>query len=170
MKIYIGFSEPTGKFVPFATLIKWVEARPFDHCYIRVQEPMNKEYVIFQASKAMINVYNKDIWQSYNSSYREYEVEISQEQYEKVWKFVVKNLGIPYSLKEDFGILLMKIFKIKNNIFDAGMSASFCSKLGAIICKEIGIEIKENASIVDPSLLESLLSKEKLVVIEKPLF
>ncbi len=170
MKIYIGLSQPTGKFAPFADLIKWVEARPYDHCYVRLQEPMNAQYVIFQASKSQVNVYNKDIWQKSNAPFKEYEIEITEDQYKVLWTFVIKNLGIPYSLKEDFGILLMKIFKLKTNPFDAGMSVAFCSQLGATVCKNLGIDIPYEASSVDPSLLDQLLINAKLPMIMFPKF
>ena len=169
-KIYIGFSSPTAKFAPFAELIKWVEARPYDHVYIRLQEPMDAEYMIFQASKEMVNLYNKDIFQSCNFSHKEYELSITDAQHVLLWRFVKSNLGIPYSLKEDFGILLMKIFKLRKNPFDNGMSASFCSELGADVCKLLEIDISEESSSIDPTLLDSILSDKKLPCVDSPKF
>jgi hypothetical protein len=169
-KIFIGFSSPTGKFEPFAWLIKWVESRPYDHAYIRLQEPINNEYFIFQASKEMVNAYNKDIWQSLNASYKEYEIDITDEQYAALWLFIFANLGVPYSLLEDFGILLMKIFKLSKNPFDNGMSAEFCSELCANVCKLIGIDISEESSSIDPSALDALLSTRGFVCTPSPKF
>lgn len=169
-KIYIGFSSPTAKFAPFASLIKWVESRPYDHVYIRLQEPMDSEYVIFQASKEMVNLFNKDIFQANNDSYKEYEIDISDDQYASLWRFVKKNLGIPYSLKEDFGILLMKIFKLEENPYDNGMSASFCSELAVEVCKMLGIHIAEQSSSIDPTLLDSILADNKFACVSSPKF
>lgn len=161
--IYIGFSKPIeGKFSPFAKLIQWVEARPYDHVYIRFPEPVDNEYLIFQASKEMVNLYNLNIFSSMNDSIKEYMIVCTDEQYMALWSFIKKSLGIPYSLKEDFGILLMKIFKLKHNPYDSGMSAQFCSKLGAMVCQILGIEIPDNPSVVDPSLLDSILSQKGL--------
>ena len=169
-KIFIGFSYPTGNFEPFAFLIKWVESRPYDHCYIRFPEPMNNDYLIFQASKEMVNIYNKDIWQSSNSPCKEYEIDINDEIYRDLWNFVKDNLGIPYSLKEDFGILLMKIFKLESNPYDNGKSAQFCSELGANVCKILKLPIQEESSAIDPSLLDSILSNLSLPLTVKPKF
>jgi len=170
MKIYIGFSAPKGSFEPFAEIIKWVEARPYDHTYIRLPEPMDNEYVIFQASKLMVNLYNKDIFSAANTTFKEYEIEVTDEQYMALWRFVRSNIGIPYSLKEDFGILLMKVFHLKNQPFDQGMSAQFCSKLGVNVCNLLSISIPVEASAVDPSLLDKILDEKGLPCTESPTF
>jgi hypothetical protein len=169
-KIYVGMSSPTGKFEPFAWLIKIVESRPYDHAYIRIQEPVENEYVIFQASKEMVNLYNKDIWQSLNTPLKEYEIDITDDQYAVLWNFIFANLGIPYSLLEDFGILLMKIFGLTKNIFDNGMSAEFCSELCANVCKILGIQIEEQSSSIDPSMLDSILSAKGFTCSINPKF
>jgi len=170
MKIYIGFSAPKGNFKIFASLIKWVEARPYDHTYIRLPEPMDNEYVIFQASKQMVNIFNKDIFSTSNTVFKEYEIEVTDEQYIVLWQFVRANLGIPYSLKEDFGILLMKVFHLKNQPFNEGMSAQFCSKLAAIVCKMLGIEVPADASEIDPSMMDKILEGAGFPCVETPKF
>lgn len=168
MKIYIGFSKPRSKFAPFASLIKWVESRPYDHVYIRLPEPMEKQYIIFQASKEMVNICNLSIFFNANISIKEYEIEISDQQYELLWKFVKANLGIPYSLLEDFGILLTKVFKIKQP-FNSGMSSQFCSKLGAVVCQLFSININNDPGAIDPTALDSILEKNKILCILNPI-
>lgn len=169
MKIFIGFSKPTGTFEPFAWLIQWIEARPFDHAYVRLPEPMTGEYVIFQASKEMVNLYNKSIFSAANASLKEYELECSDEQYKTLWAFVIANLGVPYSLKEDLGILLMKIFRIKQP-FNDGNSVEFCSKLGAIVCQMLGVKLPEDPGSIDPSALDLILSNAKIPCVSNPTF
>src|SRR6266403_3720707 len=157
--VYIGFSSPiSGKFSPFAWLIKKIESRSYDHVYIRFPEPVYSSYLIFQASKLMVNLYNPKIFANENSVVKEYSMELTDDQYNKLWSFVLENLGIPYSLLEDFGILLMKVFKIKQP-FNSGMSAQFCSKLGANVCILLGINISESPGSIDPSLLDLILSR-----------
>jgi hypothetical protein len=170
MKLYIGFSRPTGKFVPFAWLIQWVEARPYDHVYIRIQEPANGTWMVFQASSTMVNLCSAAMFLSKNQSLKEYEIEITPEQHSLAWAFINQNLGVPYSLLEDFGILLMKIFHLKNQPFNQGMAAEFCSKLGANVCLTLSIPIPEDASQIDPSALDAILGNLRLTSSENPSF
>lgn len=169
MKIYIGFSKPVSSFTPFAWIIQRVISRPYDHVYIRFPEPMTNQYMIFQASKEMVNLYNAQIFQSINTPIKEYEIDISNDQYKALWSFIKANLGIPYSLLEDFGILLMKIFKIKQP-FNEGLSAEFCSKLGANVCILLGLPITDNPNSIDPSKLDTILSQIPLNVSMNPRF
>ena len=169
MKIYIGFSKPKHGFTPFASVIQWVEARPYDHCYIRFQEPSG-EWMIFQASKEMVNLYNPDLWKAENQSLKEYELEITPDQSTNLWKFITKNLGLPYSLLEDFGILLMKIFHTKSNWFNRDGSAAFCSQLCTQVCQLLGLQIPVDSNTVDPTALDSILSQLNLREYSYPVF
>jgi len=170
MKVYIGFSKPTSSFPVFAWLIQWVEARPYDHCYIRFQEPVDKEYMIYQASKEQVNIFQKDIFSASNESIKEYEIDVTDAQFLLLWRHIKSSLGIPYSLKEDFGILLMKIFKLKNNPLAGGGSADFCSKEAAVVCNLLGIDVGQSPDNIDPSLMDSILSKKGLPCVESPKF
>lgn len=164
MKIYIGFSKP-NKFKPFAWLIQKVENRDYDHVYIRLIEPITNSDIIFQASSTMVNLYNPYLFFNNNVTIKEYEIDITVCQYKVLWIYIVKNLGIPYSLIEDFGILLMKIFNLKNQPFNRGQSAEFCSKLGANVCNILNISMPENVSNIDPTLLDQILSNKQLKVV-----
>ena len=168
MKIYIGFSKPTGSFEPFAWLIQFVEARPYDHVYIRIQDPKDGTWMIFQASSTMVNLKSAKIFFDKNTSLKEYEIDCTDEQISSLWKFIDANLGIPYSLIEDFGILLMKLFQLKTQPFSQGMSAEFCSKLGAKICLQLGIEMPVDADQIDPTALDSILAGKKLPCVLNP--
>lgn len=169
MKIYIGFSKPTpGGFVPFAWLIQKVISRPYDHVYIRFPEPMTQEYMIFQASSRIVNLYGLRLFNEVNTVVKEYEIECTDYQYLKLWTFIKHNLGVPYSLMEDLGILLMKIFKLKKQPFSKGMSAEFCSKLGAMVCQILDIEIDEDPDAIDPSRLDFILSYKQLKSVDYP--
>jgi hypothetical protein len=169
MKVYIGFSEPTSNFAPFAWLIKWVEARPYDHCYVRFQEPTG-DWMIFQASKEMVNMYSAQVWLQSNKPLKEYEIDINQDQVTALWNHVKSSLGIPYSLIEDLGILLMKIFHLKNNPFSKGMSAEFCSEEAANVAKLLGVAIKEDSDNIDPTLLDSILASLNMPCKDNPVF
>jgi len=169
MKIYIGFSCPTGKFEPFAWLIKKVEARPYDHCYVRFQEPSG-QWMIFQASKEMVNMYSILNWVAANQSLKEYEIDVTQDQSNALWsQYILPSLGIPYSLMEDLGILIMKVCKwVKNNPFAKGMSAAFCSENAARVCGFLGLKIPDDADNIDPTELDSILGSLGLPCVLNP--
>lgn len=167
MKVYIGLSKPTGKIEPFAWLIQKVEDQPYDHAYVRFQEPTG-QWMIFQASGTAVNMFSVPNWIAKNESLKEYEIDITDVQNSALWAFVLKSLGIPYSLIEDFGILLMKIFKLKNNPYNKGMSAEFCSKLAATVCGLLGLTMPADLSNIDPTLLDQILTALKLPFVLNP--
>lgn len=167
MKLYIGFSRPDS-FSLFASIIMAVESRKFDHVYVRIQEPMNNTWMVFQASDLAVNLMSAANFQQSFTTVKEYEIEISQDQYNQVWTFINQNLGTPYSFIEDVGILLMKIFNLKSQPFSQGMSAEFCSKLGANVCKLLGLPITLPSDQIDPSGLDSILAGLNLPCVDSP--
>jgi hypothetical protein len=169
MKIYIGFSIPIN-FSIFASLIKWVDARPYDHTYIRLPDPMGQGYLIFQSSSLQVNLYNSAIFQGKYKSLKEYELNITDAQYKELWSFVVSMLGVPYNLKGVFGILLMKIFHLSKQPFNKDHREEFCSELAARVCQMLGIDISEDPSAIDPSALDKILSNTNLNCIDNPNF
>lgn len=165
MKIYIGFSSPTTRFPIFGWFIQWVLKRPYDHAYVRFNDPFLKKSMVFQASKEMVNLYNYNTFLEYNKPVKEYLIECDDIQYKILWDYITDSLGIPYSLKIDFGILLMKIFKFKNNPFGNNPNEEICSELAARVCSILGITIPEEFSSVDPSRLDQILTNNKCACI-----
>jgi hypothetical protein len=159
MKIYIGFSTPKSNLNPFAEAIKRVECRPYDHAYVRFPEPVDQEYMIFQASNMQVNLYNTIAFKDKHIALKEYELEINDAQYLILWRFIKSMLGVPYSLKEVFGILLMKVFHLSKQPFKDGTKEEFCSKLVAQVCQILGIDLGEDPEAIDPSYLDQLLGK-----------
>lgn len=162
MNIYVGFSRPTTSFPIFAWFIQWVEKRPYDHAYIRFSDPTTQKQMIFQASKNMVNLYSYPIFLQYNKPIKEYTLDIDNVHYNDLWNYITDNLGIPYGLKIDFGIFLMKIIPfLKSNPFSDN-NEEVCSVLAAKVCAMLGITIPEDFDSVDPSYLDNLLSQNNL--------
>lgn len=169
MNIYIGFSAP-NKWEPFSALIQSIESRKYDHVYVRIQDSVTQDWMVFQASSLAVNMVSTATFQVKNVSFKEYALECTDAQYKMLWTFIDSELGVPYSLLEDFGILLMKIFKLKKQPFMAGNTAEFCSKLGATVCQMMGLEIAEDVGAIDPSGLDTILGNLKLPCVENPKF
>ena len=166
MKIFIGFSSPKSPWKLFANSIKLIEKRPYDHVYVRFPEPLYKKYMIFQASGTMVNMISPEIFLKVNFTIKEYEIEINEEQYGELWSFILTHLGIPYSLKQILGVLLMKIFHIKQPFTE--LDGEICSKLGSQICELLNIQIKEDLNSITPSDLDEILSNQQLKIINSP--
>jgi len=160
-KIYIGFSKPTTKLPLFAWLIQFVEKTPYDHVYIGIEEPMYNNYMIFQASKEMVNLYNPDIFAQTNKTIKEYELSCTDDQYKDIWLFAINNLGTPYGLSQDFGILISKIFKTKQ-LFSNKTKEEICSELAARVCNILGIKINEDFDLIDPKEMDKILQDAKV--------
>jgi hypothetical protein len=161
MKIYIGFSKPTTRLPLFGWLIQAIIKRPYDHAYVRFNDPLLKKSMVFQASKEMVNLYNYHTFLEYNKPVKEYLVECNDVHYKILWDYITDSLGIPYSLKIDFGILLMKIFRLKDNPFGDNPNEEVCSELAARVCAILGIVIAEQFSDIDPAALDQILSNNK---------
>lgn len=166
MKIYIGFSSPTSKFVPFAWAIQAIEKRPYDHAYIRMQEPMNDEWMIFQASKQMVNMYHLSWFLKSNEVIKEYEIDCTDLQYKELWAFAMKTLGTPYSIKQVLAIFLRKLFHFSPKAID-GEAGEVCSELAARVAVIMGLIIDEEFDFITPSDLDYFLSQH-LIAVEYP--
>lgn len=166
MKIYIGFSKPTSKFPIFGWIIQWVERRPYDHAYVRLVEPMNQDQMILQASKEMVNMYSVANFLSGNLPLKEYEFECDDAHYRDLWKFAMQKLGIKYGLLMTFGILLKKIFGVKQPF---NSEEEFCSKLAAQVCLQFNVPIDESVNEVTPSDLDQILQENQVTCVNNPI-
>lgn len=167
MKIYIGLSGPTSKFAPFAWAIKAVEKRPYDHVYVRFQEPMNNQWMIFQASKAMVNMFSVPWFLHSNEIIKEYEIECTEDQHRELWQFAMNNLGVPYSVKQIIGIFLRKLFHVKQ-AFPDGAAAEVCAELVARACIMLGMNPAEDPDVITPSDIDEFLGSLSLPCVLNP--
>lgn len=165
--IRIGFSSPTTKFVPFAWAVQAIEKRPYDHVYVRIQEPLNGQWMIFQASKEMVNMYSISWFLNSNEVIKEYEIPCTNDQYKDLWQFAMDNLGVPYSTKQIIGILFRKLFRM-NQIFPNGTSGEICAELAARVCIMLGFTPKEDLDIITPSDLDYFLESCGVICILNP--
>ena len=79
-------------------------------------------------------------------------------------------LGVPYSLKEVWGLLLMKIFHLSKQPFDDGLKQAFCSELAAAVFELLNVPMSEGLSSIDPSALDIKLDSLDFLVNLNPQF
>jgi hypothetical protein len=98
--IRVGFSTHTGA---FSWLIRTATASKVSHTYLRIPVPEYNTSMIFQASGLTVNYCAAEVFDLKNHIYEEYEVDVSDEQYEVGEKFRVTEAGKSYSMKQVCG-------------------------------------------------------------------
>jgi uncharacterized protein YycO len=92
--------------------------------------------MVFQASGLTVNYTNYNFFQNKSKVVEEYEMSVSDEQYEKAMTLMAESAGKPYSMKEIFGflyVLYMREWRYKRvkNPFGDGDKSYVCSELAA---------------------------------------
>ena len=100
--IRVGFSTHAGA---FSWLIRTVTASKVSHTYLRIPVPEYNTDMIFQASGLTVNYCADKVFSLKNQVIEEYDVDISDEQYEIGEKFRVTESGKPYSIRQIGGFL-----------------------------------------------------------------
>jgi hypothetical protein len=135
-KMVIGFSKPR-KFKPFAELIKFVFATPYDHVYLKFQSDFFSRDLIYQASKLMVNFMGSKTFLSENLIIDEFEIELTDEQMQALIAFAIDNACKPYGMLEAFGLGLVRVSEIFGktirNPFGGGTQNYVCSVLAAYV-------------------------------------
>ena len=115
MKIIVGFSKPKKSTI-IAWLISKVCKTEYDHTYFQYTENLTGDDMIIEASHGEVHEELKSSWLEKNIVIREYSNELSPIKYIEFQKFINKSLNKPYNKLLLVGIMLEKVFKIKNDI------------------------------------------------------
>lgn len=166
-RITVGFSKPKAKFVPFADAIKKVIGSDFSHTYIKFKADSFNRVLIYQASGTAVNFMVEERFLDHNTVVAEFDLEVSEEVFNKTLQFAIDQVGTPYGMSQIFGILYVKalgLFGLKaKNPFPNGSGNYVCSELVAQILKEIvGLEVSEDLDLIDPKEVFELLQKNQI--------
>jgi hypothetical protein len=129
--LIVGFSSHAGV---FSSLIRLVTASKASHAYMRILDFQGIDDMVFQASGLTVNYCNYEYFTSRNRIVEEYEVQVSDEQYDKAMHIMAKQAGKPYSMRELWGfiyVLAMRHWFSKRvkNPFGDGYNSWVCSEL-----------------------------------------
>lgn len=147
MKIIFGFSRPQ-KELPLSVLIRQVEKRLFSHAYMRLMDPIGLE-VVFQASGLAVNLMSLTNFKAMEIIVEEYELEITDDQYQELWTYIISRLGVSYSILQLFSLLLYKLIGVK--VYDNGETGEICSELAARTCTFLGKPVPGDLDYETPS-------------------
>lgn len=171
-KIVIGFSRRKSPFSILSKIIMLIEKRAYSHAYIRLQEPVTAEDLIFQASVSMVNFFYHEQFKQHNIIVEEYEIAINSSLYYQIWAYAIRKMGSDYGYLELLTIFAGKLFKIRS-WFINGDKTNICSELAARICAMCGIRLGQEPDTVTPSDLNKIInqvlnnSNIRLITIEK---
>ncbi len=166
-RITVGFSKPKAKFVPFADAIKKVIGSDFSHTYIKFKADSFNRVLIYQASGTAVNFMAEERFLDHNTVVAEFDLEVSEEVFNKTLQFAIDQVGTPYGMSQIFGILYVKalgLFGLKaRNPFPNGSGNYVCSELVAQILKEIiGLQVEQDLDLIDPKEVFELLQKNHI--------
>lgn len=144
-KVIVGFSKPKNKTLPiYSWIIRAIDQSSFSHVYVKITTRFGLD-LIYQASGVQNNFMGLTYFQQHAETVKEFDFEISDDNYSKLMTFCITKAGAPYSIKQAIDVGLFKLFGIKPKAFPDGF---VCSELVGHIIKDY--ISPEN---IDPNLL-----------------
>src|SRR5690349_251313 len=102
--IAIGFSRPK-KFNILSWLIMKVQRTEYSHVYVRFHSDSLDRDLIYQASGLQVNFVGGTLFKDHHLTVKEFSLSVTDETYKNTLQFAVDKAGMPYSIKQLFGIL-----------------------------------------------------------------
>jgi hypothetical protein len=153
-KLIVGFSKP-NTWKPFAWLIQKAFNIPYDHVYVNIECFQYDRNVIYQASGSSVNFMATGVFNSKNDILAEFEIDILPENKIALVQFAIDNAGKAYSLKEVFGLAIVRIAelcgKTIKNPFRDGNNTYVCSELVSYLLQQYaGADIPKDYEDMTP--------------------
>lgn len=153
--LIVGFSKPKSKFAIFGRLIMLYSRTPYSHCYISFPDVE----LISQASKGMVNFMNKDVFLEHNVIVKEFDIPVSDVQFQQVKRYAMKTAGKKYSFLQILGILIADLLRLDRNPLDMNKQTFVCSEYLGQIFKMLSIKINKHISLVTPKDIYEKVNK-----------
>lgn len=128
MKIIIGFSRSKSVFKIGSLAIQLAEKRKFSHAYFRYECPFTNLDIVSQASHGYVNEIEYSIFKEDNVVVEEYELQISNVEFQVLLLYLRSSLGKKYSKLTIFVISILKLLSIKKQIYIDGDQKDICSE------------------------------------------
>ena len=161
--LVIGFSTPK-KFHHFSWLISTICKTKYSHSYIKLTSESIGRDLIYQASGFKVNFIGSKSFYEQNTVCIEYTLQITEEQKVKLLQKAIDLCGSSYSLKEVFGLLLVKVVRVVfskhiNNPFN-DEAKWFCAELVGELLTDLGILNLDKAHLsnLEPKDIADLLA------------
>lgn len=158
-KIIIGFSHSTKKFALFSKAIQLWDGVPYSHVYFQFESQKYNVEMIYQASSTMLNYMAKPVFLKNNEVIKEFEIQITEQQYDKLMKDCMESAGLEYGVKQVFGIVIADILHLSNNPFSDN-EKYICSEWVAEQLEKLGYKFDKELDLVKPSDIYCVLDYE----------
>lgn len=120
MNFIIGFSNPRNvRFPVYSWLIKKVYNTDFSHVYIRFYASKYDRWLVYESVGKGSRLLNYSTWMKTATTYKEFEIEVTESQKNQIVKAFIDDLGTKYGMLQAVGLgikaLALRWFGIKMN-------------------------------------------------------
>lgn len=123
-QLTVGFSTHKGLSIGSKLIRLWMNTT-FSHTYLYFKLQELDQYTVFHAVGTGPQFISKDTFLLHNIIIREFSFNVSEEQYHTILNKCHQASGrLKYGYLQNLGLVLARLFKRKNNLFDAGVNCS----------------------------------------------
>ncbi len=159
MKIIIGFSSPINHPFPvLAWAIKAIYQTPYSHCYLKFHSDGIDRDIVYEAVGLGVRFIGVKRWAEHAEVIREFEIEITKEQYCELMRFCVDHAGAEYGKGQIVGIYAAKLFRMRENVFKNDDDMQVCSEIIGRIMEQLGYEFDKDLDLLTPKDIFTELS------------
>jgi hypothetical protein len=153
-KISIGLSAP-NKFKLGAFAIQKYINRDYSHVLIYWHSDSINKTLVYQASLGMVHFCSMERFESHNSVVKHYDLEVTDNQFNKLVSKCVELAGVEYSVLELLGIFTNNVL---NRDLIGDQPGFICSELVAELLQDVtGGKFSKPLHLVNPSDVDSFL-------------
>lgn len=158
-KIIIGFSKPKKKYAIMSSLIRFFEKTPYSHTYIAFYSYKYHRWMIYQASRGMVNFMSSTVFEEQNEVIEKFSIPITEETKTELIQYAIDRMGKPYS-KKTILCLFLNYLGIKLPKLLDGEKGYICSELVARSLKDnLDWDIKLNVDSITPKQIYEIVSQ-----------
>lgn len=134
MKVVFGFSKPKHETI-LSKGIRSIEKRPYSHAYLRLPDPYSGQELVFQASALQINACLYEVFIQTCQPVKEYELVVPEMRKLELWQFLLRRLGLPYSMVQLWWIFVKKITgrRLGSNNERQQICSEFAARVGQFL-------------------------------------
>lgn len=162
IKIYVGFSVTKRRFAPLSWAIRLMEGTPYSHVYLQWHSIGADSNVVYEAAGSYLRFLALPIFKEKNKTVKEFEFQITKEQYKRLLKFCMRQAGTDYGILQLVGIAMVKLFRLNKNPLSRGRRSQVCSEMVGYFLEEVlKQDTRLNLDIAGPRDIYNYLNKQE---------